>query len=161
MPGRRGRSPSRRASASVVDLANAASFEERTRLIEARRGWRGPGRPSPTRSPRRRSVWVDGRDFDESALVGKRVRILDGPDGHIEGRVTAWKGKIGRDNSKRGYEVELDNGTRLKNVALWHASCSNQSARQFEVFQAVRAAIRVPASPRVQGSVPLRLVDTN
>jgi hypothetical protein len=136
----RRRSPNPR---SVVDLANASSFEERTRLIEADQARRrAPARSPPP--PRRRSVWVDGASFDEAALVGKRVRLLDGSDfegglaGHIEGRVASWKGPTGRFSSKGGYDLQLDDGTRLKNIKLAHASCQHKSAHRFEVFQAVR-----------------------
>jgi hypothetical protein len=135
------RRPSPRPTRSVVDLANASSFEERTRLIEAQQR-RAAGRRSPS-SPRRRAVWVDGASFDEAALVGKRVRLLDGADdldGHIEGRVASWKGAIGKRNGKGGYHLELDNGTRLKNIKLAHASCQHKDAHHFEVFQAVRWA---------------------
>ena len=131
---------------SVVELANASSFEDRTRLIEAqqRLGWRrSPGQRSPL-SPRRRAVWVDGSSFDEAALVGKRVRLLeDGPDEYIEGRVASWKGAIGRD-SKNAYDLQLDDGTRLRNIQLAHASCHHKSAHRFEVFQAVRCTDHVP-----------------
>ena len=81
--------------------------------------------------------------FDEAALVGKRVRLLDGSSdlaGHIEGRVASWKGAIGRGNNKGGYHLELDDGTRLKNIKLAHASCQHKDAHRFEVLQAVRCA---------------------
>lgn len=136
---------------SVVELANASSFEERTRLIEAQR--KRARHRSPRRSPpsaRRKSVWVDGENFDGAALVGKRVRLLEDDlgsetarlDGYIEGRVASWRGSVGLENSRKGYDLQLDDGTRIRDVKLAHASCQHESAHRFQVFQPVRSPHR-------------------